>query len=77
MALFTRGLKKYAAFHGEAWREIVATSANSFVSKDCQLKIDIYREDDGAIHGDVYIPRDIVQTADGGTAAQLVKVAFH
>jgi len=77
VALFTRGLKKYAALHGEPWHEIVATSANSFVAKDRQLKIDIYREDNGAVHGDVYIPKDVVQTADGRTDAQLIKMAFH
>ena len=77
LALFSRGLKKYAALHGEAWHEIVATSANSFVAKDQQLKIDIYREDDGTVHGDLYLPKAATQTADGRTAGQLDKVAFH
>ncbi len=77
LALFSRGLTKYAALHGEPWHEIVATSANSFVSKDRQLKIEIYRDDSGAVRGDVYIPKNVVQTASGKTDAQLVKVAFH
>jgi hypothetical protein len=76
LALFTRGQKKYAALHGEAWHEIVATSANSFVAKDSQLKIDIYREEDGLVHGDLYLPKAGTQTADG-SKGELVKVAFH
>jgi hypothetical protein len=77
LALFSRGLKKFAALHGEAWHEIVATSDNSFVAKDHQLKLDIYREDDGTVHGDLYLPRDVAQTADNQAGQQLVKVAFH
>jgi len=77
LALFTRGLKKYAALHGESWHELVATSANSFVAKDSQLKIDIYRDDNGAVHGDVYIPINVAQTADGRTGVELAKVGFH
>ncbi len=77
LALFTRGLKKYAALHGEAWHEIVATSANSFVAKDSQLRIDIYRAENGTVSGDVYLPKSDVQTAAGASGAQLVKVAFH
>ena len=77
LALFTRGLKKYAALHGESWHELVATSANSFASKDRQLKIDIYRDDNGTVHGDVYIPKEVVQTADGRVDQQMVKLGFH
>jgi len=77
LALFTRGQTKYAALHGEAWHEIVATSANSFVAKDRRLKIDIVREESGAVHGDVYIPKSDMQTADSATGGQLVKLAFR
>jgi hypothetical protein len=77
IALFTRGQKKYAALHGEAWHELAATSSNTFVAKDHQLKIDIWRDDNGVVSGDVYIPKSDVQTADGGTGTHLVKVAFH
>jgi hypothetical protein len=77
LALFTRGLKKYAAIHGEARHEVVATSANSFAAKDGQLKFDIYREDDGTVHGAAYIPKDVMQTADGRTVQELVKVEFR
>lgn len=76
IALFTRGQKKYAALHGEAWHELAATSANSFVAKDHQLKIDIWRGDDGVVSGDVYLPKSDVQTADGKTG-ELVKVVFR
>jgi hypothetical protein len=77
LALFSRGLKKYAALHGEAWHEIVATSGNSFIAKDHQLKIDIYREDNGLVHGDLYLPQTVAQNADGRTDVQMVKVTFH
>jgi hypothetical protein len=77
LALFTRGQKKYAALHGDAWHEIVATSANSFVAKDSRLKLDIYREDDGSVHGDVYLPKNDTQTADGRSGEQFAKVGFH
>jgi hypothetical protein len=76
LALFSRGLKKYAALHGEAWHEIVATSDNTFVAKDQQLKIEIYREDNDLVHGDLYLPKAAAQTADS-TNVQLVKVSFH
>jgi len=77
LALFSRGQKNYAALHGEAWHEIVATSANSFIAKDYQMKLNIYREGDGTVHGDLYIPKADAQTAAGRTSEQLVKVAFH
>ena len=77
LALFTRGLKKFAALHGEAWHELVATSANSFVAKDHQMKIDIVREENGVVHGDLYLPKGDMQTAEGKSAGELVKVAFH
>lgn len=77
LALFSRGLKKYAALHGEAWHEIVATSDNSFVATDQQMKIEIYREDNGMVHGNLYLPKAGMQTADSGNTTQLVKVGFH
>ena len=77
LALFTRGQKKYAALHGEAWHEVVATSTNSFVAKDSQLKFDIYRDDNGAVHGDVYLPKVVAQTADGKDVVQMAKLSLH
>ena len=51
VALFTRGLKKYAALHGEAWHEVVAVSGNSFVAKDRQLKVTLEQGDNGEVTG--------------------------
>jgi hypothetical protein len=51
IALFTRGLKKYAALHGEARHELVAASGNSFVAKDRQLKVTFVSGDDGEVVG--------------------------
>jgi len=55
LALFTRGLKKYAKLQDEAWHEIVATSANSFVSLDKHLEMTIERKDNGDIGGELLI----------------------
>lgn len=76
IALFTRGQKKYAALHGEAWHELAATSTNSFVAKDRQMKIDIWLDDNGFVSGAVYIPKSDVQTASGKTG-EMVKVGFR
>ncbi|HEY8097325.1 MAG TPA: hypothetical protein VIE65_14690 [Methylobacter sp.] len=61
IALFSRGLKKYAALHGEAWHELVAVAGNSFVAKDRQLKVTLDRNDDGEVSGGevfIVVPAD-------------------
>ena len=51
VALFARGLKKYAALHGEPWHEVVAVGGDSFVAKDRQLKVSFARDDFGQVTG--------------------------
>jgi|GEM_PF-6902084 hypothetical protein len=54
VALFSRGLKKYAKLHGGAWHEMVAASDASFVAKDRKLKVTFIADEDGRIvAGDV------------------------
>ncbi len=51
VALFSRGLKKYARLHGGAWHEIVAASGTSFVAKDRKLKVTFIADEDGRLVG--------------------------
>ncbi|HEX7642072.1 MAG TPA: hypothetical protein VF472_07650 [Burkholderiaceae bacterium] len=54
VALFTRGLKKYAKLHGGVWHEMVAASDASFVAKDRKLKVSFVTDEDGRlVSGDV------------------------
>lgn len=55
LALFSRGLKKYAKLNGEAWHEIAATSSHSFVSLDKHLEMTIDRRDNGDVGGELLI----------------------
>lgn len=75
LALFTRGLKKYAALHGEAWHELVATSSNSFVSKDKQLQMTIDVNESGEVRGELLmvVPDRLAGGGSGGTRT----IAFH
>jgi hypothetical protein len=76
LALFSRGLKKYAKVHGEAWHEIVATSANSFVALDKQLEMTIDRQENGEVKGELLmvVPD---QLANGTTSEHVVEFAFR
>jgi hypothetical protein len=54
VALFTRGLKKYAKLHGGAWHEMVAATDASFIAKDRKLKVTFIADEDGRlVAGDV------------------------
>jgi hypothetical protein len=53
LSLFSRDLKKFAVVQGEAWHELVATSANSFVSADRTLRMKIRRQANGDVSGEV------------------------
>ncbi|HXA48440.1 MAG TPA: hypothetical protein VNW52_12470 [Burkholderiaceae bacterium] len=74
LALFSRGLKKYAALHGEAWHEIVATSSNSFVAVDKQLQMTIQRHENGEVTGELLIAASPDQVAAG---KPMVRLALH
>ncbi len=51
VALFSRGLKKFAKLHGGAWHEVVAASGTSFVAKDRKLKVTFIADDEGRLVG--------------------------
>jgi hypothetical protein len=51
VALFSRGLKKYAKLHNGAWHEVVAASDRSFVAKDRSLKVTFVADEDGRLVG--------------------------
>lgn len=51
IALFSRGLKKYAAMHGGAWHEVVAANGSSFVAKDRSLRVSFIADDEGHLVG--------------------------
>jgi hypothetical protein len=77
LALFSRGLKNYAAVHGEARHEIVATSAHSFVAVDKHLEMTIDRNANGEISGELLIAASPDQVAGNGAAKQVVRLALH
>jgi hypothetical protein len=77
LALFSRGMKNYAALHGEAWHEIVATSSNSFVAVDKQLQMTIDRNANGEISGELLISASSDQVAANGAAKQVIRLALH
>lgn len=77
LALFTRGLKKYAALHGEAWHELDATSSHSFVAKDKQLQMTIWRHENGDVSGELLMVVTPEHVAKGDTDVHVAKVAFH
>jgi hypothetical protein len=51
VALFSRGLKKYAKLHNGAWHEVVAASDRSFVSRDRMLKVTFVADEEGRLVG--------------------------
>ena len=51
VALFSRGLKKYAKLHNGAWHEVVAASGTSFVAKDQRLKVTFIADEEGRLVG--------------------------
>jgi hypothetical protein len=77
LALFSRGLKKYAAVHGEVRHEIVATSSNSFVAVDKHLQMKIERNANGEIRGELLIFASPDQVAGNGATTQVVRLALH
>jgi len=79
VALFSRGLKKYAALHGEPWHEIVAVGADSFVAKDRQLKVTLARDEYGEVNGGevlMVVPADRISKA-GSRKPQIQSVAMR
>jgi hypothetical protein len=77
LALFSRGLKKYAALHGEAWHEIVATSSNSFAAVDKQLQMTIDRHENGEVTGELLIAVSPDKMAGNDAAPKMVRLALH
>ena len=75
LSLFSRGLKKYAVVEGGARHEIVATRANTFVSKDQQLKMTIDLADNGDASGELLIagPTQVAQA----TKPQVAQAGKH
>jgi hypothetical protein len=77
LALFSRGMKKYAAIHGEAWHEIVATSSNSFVALDNHLQMNIARNVNGEVSGELLIAAAPDQTAGIASDSKMIRLALH
>ena len=77
LALFTRGQTKYAAVHGGAWHEIVATSSNSFIAKDKKLQMTINHNANGDVSGELLMAAESGRVASGDTGEQWVKLAIR
>lgn len=76
LTLFNRGSILYAKLSNESAERIVATSGNSFESKESLLKVRIDLKDNGDVGGEVQIPITSSTVADAKTPQFLV-VAFR
>ncbi|HSY29451.1 MAG TPA: hypothetical protein VK832_18215 [Burkholderiaceae bacterium] len=77
LALFSRGQLKFAAVHGGAWHEIVATSSNSFIAKDKKLQMTINHNANGDVSGELLMAAESGQVASGDTGEHWVKLAIR
>lgn len=77
LSLFTRGATKFAALDGEERHAIVATSSNSFVALDKQLKMRIEQGTNGDVSGELYMVAAPDHVASSDTSEHVVAFAFH
>jgi len=77
LSLYNRGYKKFATLDGEVAHEIVATSSNSFVALDRQLKMKILIGAYGDVSGELYMVATPDHVAKGDTSERVVAFAFH
>jgi hypothetical protein len=77
LALFSRGLIKYAAVHGGAWHEIVATSSNSFIAKDKKLQMKIDHNANGEVTGELLMAVEPDHLASGDAGEHWASLAIR
>ena len=78
LAMIRQGQRMFVLVDGQDKREIVATSHNSFVALDKQIKVRIDLQTSGLVSGEVYMRRTLPANAQADqTTTQWVQLALR